>query len=77
MLAESGSARIAPESNLARAVILSTLVMDINWTPEVTTDKLVSLWFANCGPPIRNFSGRKSKLKTAEEEAGKEPIRAL
>jgi hypothetical protein len=27
--------------------------------------------------PIRNFSGRKSKLKTAEDEAGKEPIRAI
>jgi hypothetical protein len=26
---------------------------------------------------IRIFSGRKSRLKTAEAEAGKEPIRAI
>lgn len=72
-----GSFKIAPESNLERAVKRSTLVIDINCTPDVTTEKLDNDWSFAPVESINIFSGKKSRLKTAEADAGKEPIRAI
>jgi hypothetical protein len=58
-------------------VILLAAVMLINWTPRVTTLKEVKGCRLTYEFPTNKYSGRKSRLKTAEAEAGKEPIKAI